>query len=97
MVTRLLEHDLTRWLSEVMFVPRRRRLCPAGIPVHVIQRGNNRQVGFTSDKDIAAYANWLKQGAIKFDLRVHAWVFMTNHVHLLVTPLQTGAVSRLMQ
>ena len=78
-------------------MPGRRRLCPAGIPVHVIQRGNNRQVVFTSDKDIAAYANWLKEGAIKFDLRVHAWVFMTNHVHLLVTPLQNGAVSRLMQ
>ena len=78
-------------------MPRRRRFCPAGIPVHVIQRGNNRQVLFTSDKDIAAYANWLKEGAIKFDLRVHAWVFMTNHVHLLVTPLQNGAVSRLMQ
>ena len=78
-------------------MPRRRRLCPAGIPVHVIQRGNNGQVFFTSDKDIAAYANWLKEGAIKFDLRVHAWVFMTNHVHLLVTPLQNAAVSRLMQ
>jgi hypothetical protein len=34
----------------------------------------------TSDisKDIAAYTNWLKESAIKFDLRVHAWVFMTN-------------------
>ena len=78
-------------------MPRRRRFCPAGIPVHVIQRGNNRQVLFTSDKDIAAYANWLKVGAIKFDISVHAWVFMTNHVHLLVTPLQNGAVSRFMQ
>ena len=52
---------------------------------------------FTSDKDIAAYANSLKEGAIKFDLRVHAWVFMTNHVHLLLTPMQNSAVSRLMQ
>ena len=59
-------------------MPRRRRLCPAGIPVHVIQRGDNRQVLFTSDKDIAAYANWLKEGAIKFDVRVHAWIFMTT-------------------
>jgi putative transposase len=78
-------------------VPRRRRFCPAGIPVHVIQRGNNRQTLFNSDKDIVAYANWLAEGAIKFDLHVHGWVFMTNHVHLLVTPMQSESVSLLMQ
>ena len=78
-------------------VPRSRRFCPAGIPVHVIQRGNNRQTLFNSDKDIAAYANWLTEGAIKFDLHVHGCVFMTNHVHLLVTPMQSESVSLLMQ
>jgi hypothetical protein len=35
---------------------------------------------FTSDKDIAAFAYWLREGAVKFELRVHGWVFMTNHV-----------------
>jgi putative transposase len=78
-------------------VPRRRRFCPAGIPVHVIQRGNNRQTIFTSDKDIAAYAHWLTEGADKFDVRVHGWVFMTNHVHLLITPDRNNSVSHLMQ
>ena len=78
-------------------MPRCRRLCPAGIPVHVIQRGNNRQAIFTSDKDIAAYANWLEKGATKFGIRVHAWVFMTNHVHLLVTPQHDDSMSLLMQ
>ncbi len=72
-------------------------ICPVGIPVHVIQRGNNRQTLFTSDKDIAAYAHWLRQGATKFDVNVHGWVFMTNHVHLLVTPDSDDAVSRLFQ
>jgi REP element-mobilizing transposase RayT len=37
---------------------------------------------FTSDKDIAACAHWLEEGAAQFEIRVHAWVFMTNHVHL---------------
>ena len=78
-------------------MPRRPRYCPIGIPVHVIQRGNNRQTLFTSDKDIAAFAHWLHAGAIKFDVQVHGWVFMTNHVHLLITPLQDDAVSRLNQ
>ena len=61
-------------------MPRRPRFCPGNISVHVIQRGNNRQTLFTSDKDIAAYAHCQTEGALKFELRVHSWVFMTNHV-----------------
>ena len=82
---------------EVTPVPRRKRFCPRGIPVHIIQRGNNRQTLFTSDKDIATYAHWLAEGAEKYELPIHGWVFMTNHVHLLVTPKQDHSVSRLMQ
>ncbi len=67
------------------------------MPVHVIQRGNNRHTLFTSDKDMAAYAHWLNQGAAKYGVLVHGWVFMTNHVHLLLTPLHDNVVSRLMQ
>ena len=52
---------------------------------------------FASDNDFATYANWLLKGASKYQLQIHAWAFMTNHVHLLVTPLQNDSVSRLMQ
>jgi putative transposase len=78
-------------------VPRRARICPIGFPVHVIQRGNNRQICFTSDADIAAYAHWLTEGAKKFNVHIHGWVFMTNHVHLLVTPQRNNAISKLIQ
>jgi putative transposase len=78
-------------------MPRRRRFCPAGFPIHVIQRGINRQICFASDADIAAYAHWLAEGAQKFEVCVHGWVFMTNHVHLLLTPHHDSAVSGLMQ
>lgn len=78
-------------------MPRRRRCCPPGLPVHVVQRGNNRQVCFASDADMKAYANWLREGAVKFGVDVHAWVFMTNHVHLLLTPGSPDAISRCMQ
>jgi len=78
-------------------MPRYPRYCPVGVPVHVIQRGNNRQIIFTSDKDIAAYANWLKQAANKYKVHIHGWVFMTNHVHLLLTPLEENSVSLLSQ
>ncbi len=76
---------------------RRARFCPAGLPVHLIQRGNNRQPIFNCDADLAAYANWLAEGAERFGVSVHGWVFMTNHVHLLATPAHDNSLSRLMQ
>lgn len=78
-------------------MPRQPRSCPAGYPAHVIHRGNNRHSIFTCDEDIAAYAHWLEQGADKYAVRIHAWVFMTNHVHLLLTPSTEHGLSRLMQ
>ena len=78
-------------------MPRRCRYCPVDFPVHVIQRGNNRQALFTSDADMAAYAHWLGEGSLRFQVDIHGWVFMTNHVHLLMTPRVDNAVSRLMQ
>lgn len=62
------------------------RLSPVNVPQHVVQRGNNRQVCFNGDEDMTAYASWLKEFSIRFQVEIHAWVFMTNHVHLLVTP-----------
>ena len=52
------------------------RLDIAGVPQHVIQRGNNRSVCFVSDKDYAAYANWILLASKKYEVDVHAWVFM---------------------
>jgi putative transposase len=67
------------------------RYCPSGIPQHVIQRGNNRSVCFASDEDMAVYAHYLSEAACKFGLLIHGWGFMTNHVHLLVTPVSGQA------
>ena len=78
-------------------MPRLKRVAPIGVPQHVIQRGNNRQVCFASEQDFYAYAAWLKEYADKFNVDVHAWVFMTNHVHLLCTPNTEAAVSKMMQ
>lgn len=73
------------------------RLAPVGIPQHVIQRGNNRQVCFCCEDDFIAYAGWLRDYTEEYGVDVHAWVFMTNHVHLLITPLREQAVSKMMQ
>jgi len=73
------------------------RICPPGIPQHLIQRGNNRQTCFADSTDFSAYADWLYQASQKYDVAVHAWVFMDNHVHLLATPHAENGVSRMMQ
>lgn len=73
------------------------RICLPGIAHHIIQRGNNRQDCFRTDKDYGAYLNWLEEYALKYQVAVHAWVFMSNHVHLLLTPKRTNGVSNLIQ
>lgn len=69
----------------------------AGFPQHVVQRGNNREDCFFAEADYAAYLQWLRRAACTYRVAVHAYVLMTNHVHLLVTPGLEGGVSRMMQ
>ena len=66
-------------------------------PLHVIQRGNNRQAVFFSDEDYVHYRNWLAAAAARYGCAVHAYVLMTNHVHLLVTPRAADSLPRAMQ
>lgn len=73
------------------------RICLPSIPQHVIQRGNDRHVCFASEEDFVAYAHWLGEFSRKYRVAIHAWVFMTNHVHLLVTPKTNDGISKMMQ
>lgn len=73
------------------------RVAPVGVPQHIIQRGNNRQICFGSDDDFVVYLGWLKEYSTKYSVDVHAWVLMSNHVHLLCTPQAENAISQMMQ
>jgi putative transposase len=73
------------------------RICPIGIAQHIIQRGNNRQICFGSEQDFFAYVGGLKESPVTCRVDIHAWVLMTNHVHLLCTPHEAGGVSQMMQ
>jgi putative transposase len=66
-------------------------------PLHVIQRGNDRQAIFFSDEDREQYLAWLLAAAREYGCRIHAYVLMTNHVHLLLTPEAADSLPRLMQ
>jgi len=73
------------------------RVSPVGVPQHIIQRGNNRQICFGGEEDMKAYLNWLKEFSKKYNVDVHAWVLMTNHVHISCTPQDERAIRRMMQ
>ena len=83
--------------QQVAPMPRPPRPDLADVPQHVIQRGNDRQACFFRDDDYRTYLALLREAALRNGCRVHAYVLMTNHVHLLVTPAQAGGVSRMMQ
>jgi putative transposase len=68
------------------------RVEPIGVAQHIIQRGNNHQACFATEEDYSAYTMWLKNDSKQFDVSIHAWVFMTNHVHLLCTPHSQGVL-----
>ena len=78
-------------------MPRRARLTLAGIPHHIIQRGNNKQACFYTEDDYRVYLNWLGDYAKLCECQVHAYVLMTNHVHMLVTPSEAGQLSKMMR
>lgn len=73
------------------------RIDIPGIPQHVIQRGNDRQPCFFADADYLRYRTDLREIALREGCAIHAYVLMTNHVHLLVTPASQGAIGRMMQ
>src|SRR6185437_5829122 len=73
------------------------RYFVAGQSLHVIQRGNNRQAIFIEDRDYAQYHEWLAWAASEYGCAVHAYVFMTNHVHLLLTPDKKDSLPGMMQ
>ena len=78
-------------------MPRKPRMYLAGVPCHVVQRGNNRDACFFTDDDYRFYLDVLSDACRRYQVHVHAYVLMTNHVHLLLTPKFGESVSRVMQ
>lgn len=73
------------------------RFTIPGIPQHIIQRGNNRDPCFFAEADYLRYMDVLAESAEKNSVAVHAYVLMTNHVHLLATPSHKHGTSHMMQ
>ena len=78
-------------------MPRHPRAFVPGVPVHLIQRGNNRQVCFYSERDYIVYLDKLRDASLDCGVAIHSYVLMTNHVHLLCTPSSADGISKMMQ
>jgi putative transposase len=76
-------------------MPRRPRVHVDGVPLHIVQRGHNREPCFFGEDDYGSYLHWLGEALSEFDCALHAYVLMTNHVHLLFTPRKAEAVPKL--
>lgn len=73
------------------------RYVVPGQPQHIIQRGNNRQVIFAAEADYQFFRDALVEAANKHGLAIHAYVWMTNHIHLLATPQAENSISKVFQ
>jgi putative transposase len=67
------------------------------VPLHIIQRGNNRQACFFADEDYCVYLDWLNEYAAQSGCLIHSFVLMTNHVHILLTPEKDISAGELMK
>lgn len=78
-------------------MPRKPRFYLPGVPVHIVQRGHCRDPVFFDRQDYATYLYRVKESAKKYNVSVHAFVLMTNHVHFLITPSVASSPSNFMQ
>lgn len=76
---------------------RQPRFVLPGHPQHIIQRGNNRQPTFFADEDYHYYLSCLKDALQYADCALHAYVLMTNHVHLLLSPSDQTGIAKALQ
>src|SRR5690349_18789844 len=78
-------------------MPRPNRVILPGVPTHVIQRGHNRATCFFTQRDFAEYREVLLEASQRARCAIHAYVFMTNHVHLLMSSADSLGTSKMMQ
>jgi putative transposase len=76
-------------------MPRRPRVHLDHVPLHIVQRGHNREPCFFTEEDYQSYLHWLSEALVESECALHAYVLMTNHVHLLLTPTKADMVPKL--
>ena len=78
-------------------MPRRARMYLSGLPYHIVQRGNNREACFIEPETYQYYLELLKEVSLRYDMAVHSYYLMTNHIHLLATAGDKTSISNTMK
>mgnify|MGYP001823875597 FL=1 len=73
-------------------MPRAARQVLAGVPHHIVLRGNNRRRLFSYPRDYLLFIGLMCAARARSEVRVHALCLMPNHVHVLATPCHKGAL-----
>ena len=69
------------------------RVVVPGYPHHITQRGNRCQQTFFSEADYKLYKTLLANWCGKCGVEIWAYCLMPNHVHLIATPQDGGALA----
>lgn len=78
-------------------MPRKPRILIDGMAVHIVQRGVDRGATFFTNEDYLLYLDLMREACELFDLKLHAYCLMTNHIHLLLTPSEAADLSSAMK
>mgnify|MGYP003387560800 CR=1 FL=1 len=68
-------------------MPRKARVLVSGCPHHIVQRGHNRNAVFLADEDYQFYLENLLEWKTNLEVKLYGWCLMTNHIHLIVEPM----------
>ncbi|MEE8321139.1 MAG: transposase [Gammaproteobacteria bacterium] len=78
-------------------MPRKPRLFIPDQPVHVVKRGHNRGSIVVCKADYDYFVECLASACREYGVALHAWVLMTNHIHLLASPESEDSLPKMMQ
>jgi len=78
-------------------MPRKPRFYLPDNPVHIVQRGHNKNNVFFENEDYKVYLDWLQEGSEWYEVPIHAYALLPNEIHILASPSQKEAASRMMQ
>ena len=78
-------------------MPGKPRFYLPGVPAPIVQRGHSREPVFFEREDYQAYLGWLQEASERYNCKAHAYVLMTNHIHILTTPEDKNSISLMMQ
>jgi putative transposase len=78
-------------------MPRKPRFYLPNYPVHIVQRGHNKNNVFFEPEDYKVYLDWLQEGSEWYEVPIHAYALLPNEIHILASPGDKESASRMMQ